>query len=112
MRLRAVDLCDLALSLVRIGMLAESGKARRSMTLSSMIPRSGAKAWIAGVMRCWESRNNTLAGDLATFNAPVPHGWGTFETKPKLRPLETFHKISEQIISQGDFFKRTSDRYA
>jgi len=66
MRLRAVvDLCDLALSLVRIGMLAESGAARRAITLSSMIPRSCARAWIAGVMRCWESRNNTLDGMVA-----------------------------------------------
>jgi hypothetical protein len=27
-----------------------------------------------GVMRCWESRNNTLDGDLVTFNAPMPGG--------------------------------------
>ena len=46
-------------------MLAESGAARRSITLSSMIPRSWARAWIAGVMRCWESRNKTLDGMVA-----------------------------------------------
>jgi hypothetical protein len=64
-------------------MLAESGAARRSITLSSMIPRSWARAWIVGVMRCWESRNNTLDGDLVTFNAPVPTRLGHFLNKTK-----------------------------
>ena len=47
----------------------EIAAARPSMTLSSMILRSWARAWITGVMRCWESKNKMLDGDLVTFNA-------------------------------------------
>ena len=78
-------------------MLAESGAARRSMTLSSMIPQSWARAWIADMIgkKNWLFFGEAETGQRSTVIYTIIESWRRHGIEPREYMRDVLTRIIE-----------------